>query len=111
MKIFKNHIRFENVLIRLGGVGACGGTDTLSNFLISARSQTSHWATFFVYAIEQITHQEHLLNAPVPPGGYLPANVKVTQHFLVCLVHLRVLFSQEVKLLRSRNVFFIGGIF
>jgi len=77
MKTFKNRIRFESVLIRLGGVGTCGGTDPLGDFLISARGQTSHWTRFFIYAVEQIARPGHLLNTPVRPGGYLLADVEV----------------------------------
>ena len=40
----------------------------------------------------------------------MPAVVKVTQHFPICLVHLRILFPQEVKLLRGRDILFIRGI-
>jgi len=70
VKTFKTRIRFESVLIRLSGVGACRGIDPLSDFFISARGQTSHWASFFIYVVEQIAHLGHLLT-PL----FLPVNI------------------------------------
>jgi len=52
MKTFKDHIRSESVLVPLSGVRACRVIDPLSNFLVSARSQTSHWFIFLIYAVE-----------------------------------------------------------
>ena len=60
------------VLIRLGGVGASGGIDPLSDFFISARGQTSYWARFSIYVIEQIARPVYLLNAPIPPVDICP---------------------------------------
>ena len=110
MKTFKDRIRSESVLVRLSSVGACRGINPLSNFLVSARGQISHWAIFLIYTVEQIARPGHLLGTHVPLEGYLPADVKVAQHFPACLIHLGVLFPQEMKLLRSRDVFFIRGI-
>ena len=76
MKIFKNCIRSESVLVRLSGVRACRGIDSLSNFLVSAKGQTSHWAIFLIYAVEQIACPGYLLDTPVPLGGYLPVEWK-----------------------------------
>ena len=73
MKTFKDRIRSESVLVRLSGVRACRGIDPLSNFLVSAGGQTSHWAIFLIYVVEQIARLGHLLDTPVPLGGYLPA--------------------------------------
>jgi len=63
--------------MRLGRIGACRSTDPLGNLFISARGQTSHWVRLFIYVIEQVAHPRHLLNASVPPDGYLLADMKV----------------------------------
>ena len=73
----KNRVRFESVLIQLGGVGASGGINPLSDFFISTRSQTSHWARLFIYVIEKVAHLVHLLNAPILPNGRLPEEMEV----------------------------------
>ena len=77
MKTFKDRIRPESVLVRLSDVRACRGIDPLSNFFVSVRGQTSHWTILLIYAIEQIARPGHLLDTPVPPGGYLPIDVEV----------------------------------
>ena len=41
----------------------------------------------------------------------MAADVEVAHYFSICLIHLRGLFLQEVKLLRSRDIFFIRGIY
>ena len=77
MKTFKDRIRLESILIRLGHIQAYGGTDPLSNLFISAKSQTSHWVRLFIYVIEQVARLGHLFNAPVPPDGRLPVDMEV----------------------------------
>ena len=64
MKTFKDRIRLESILVQLGHIRACGGTDPLGDLFTSTRGQSSHWVRVFIYAIEQVAHPGHLFNTP-----------------------------------------------
>jgi len=77
VKTFKDRIRLESIIIRLGRIRACRGTDPLGNLFISVKGQTSRWVRLFIYVIEQVARLRHKFNAPVPLDGYLSAIKKV----------------------------------
>ena len=78
VKTFNDRTRLESILIGLCRIRACRGTDPLNNLFISTRSQTGHWIRLFIYIIENVARSGHLLNAPNPPDGRLPADIEVT---------------------------------
>ena len=109
VKTFKNRVRSESVLIRLGGVGAYGGIDPLSDFIISARGQTSHWARFFIYVVEQIARQDIFLS--LYSSRWISACRCESDTALSSMSRTPyILFPQEVKLHRGRDILFIRDI-